>query len=83
LPRLVLLAHRGRGRQDIATDLGAHRKTVTRWLNAYCADGLDGLQRGLVANDLWQDYQGTRLAVLLAKGGRTGHPRSRKRTNRR
>jgi transposase len=42
--QIVLLAHRGRARQDIAADLGVHRKTVTRWLNAYCADGLDGLQ---------------------------------------
>jgi transposase len=42
--QIVLLAHRGRARQDIATDRGVHRKTVTRWLNASCADGLDGLQ---------------------------------------
>ena len=42
--QIVLMAHRGRARQHIATDLGVHRKTVTRWLNAYCADGLDGLQ---------------------------------------
>ena len=42
--QLILMAHRGRARQDIATDLGVHRKTVTRWLNAYGADGLDGLQ---------------------------------------
>lgn len=42
--QLVLMAHRGRARQDIAADLGVHRKTVTRWLNAYCADGLDGLR---------------------------------------
>jgi transposase len=42
--QIVLLAHRGRARQDIAADLGVHRKTVTRWLNTYCADGLDGLQ---------------------------------------
>jgi transposase len=42
--QIVLMAHRGRARQDIATDLGVHRKTVTRWLNAYCADGLDGLR---------------------------------------
>lgn len=41
--QIVLMAHRGRVRQDIATDLGVHRKTVTRWINAYCADGLDGL----------------------------------------
>ena len=42
--QIVLMAQRGRPRQDIATDLGIHRKTVTRWLNAYCDGGLDGLQ---------------------------------------
>ncbi len=42
--QIVLMAHRGRARQDIATDLGVHRKTVTRWINAYSADGLDGLR---------------------------------------
>lgn len=42
--QIVLMAHRGRARQDIAADLSIHRKTVTRWLNAYCANGLDGLQ---------------------------------------
>jgi transposase len=42
--QIVLLAHRGRARQDIAADLSVHRKTVTRWLNAYCANGLNGLQ---------------------------------------
>lgn len=42
--QIVLMAHRGRARQDIAADLGVHRKTVTRWINAYCADGLDGVQ---------------------------------------
>ena len=42
--QIVLMAHRGRARQDIAADLGVHRKTVTRWLNAYCAAGLDGLR---------------------------------------
>jgi transposase len=42
--QIVRLAHRGRARQDIAADLGVHRKTVTRWLNTYCADGLDGLR---------------------------------------
>jgi transposase len=42
--QIVLMAHRGRARQDIATDLGVHRKTVTRWLNAYCDGGLDGLR---------------------------------------
>jgi transposase len=42
--QIVRLAHRGRARQDIAADLGVHRKTVTRWLNAYCDGGLAGLQ---------------------------------------
>lgn len=42
--QIVLMAHRGRARQDIATDVGVHRKTVSRWLNAYCDGGLDGLQ---------------------------------------
>ncbi|MBA3878065.1 MAG: hypothetical protein C0498_14315 [Anaerolinea sp.] len=42
--RIVLMAHRGRPRQDIAADLGIHRKTVTRWLNAYCDGGLDALR---------------------------------------
>jgi transposase len=42
--QIVLLAHRGRARQDIAADLGVHRKTVTRWLNAYGEGGLHGLQ---------------------------------------
>lgn len=42
--QIVLMAHRGRPRQDIATDLGVHRKTVTRWVNAYCDGGLDGLR---------------------------------------
>ena len=41
---IVLMAHRGRTRQDIAADLGVHRKTVTRWVNAYCDAGLDGLR---------------------------------------
>lgn len=42
--QIVLMAHRGRARQDIATDLGIHRRTVTRWTNAYGDDGLDGLR---------------------------------------
>ena len=42
--QIVLLAHRGRARQDIAADLSVHRRTVSRWLNAYCDGGLDGLQ---------------------------------------
>ena len=42
--QIVLMAHRGRARQDIAADLGVHRRTVTRWVNAYCDGGLDGLR---------------------------------------
>ena len=42
--QIVLMAHRGRPRQDIADDLGVHRKTVTRWINAYCEAGIDGLR---------------------------------------
>ena len=42
--QIVLMAHRGRPRQHIAADLGVHRKTVTRWLHAYCAGGLDALR---------------------------------------
>ena len=41
--QIVLMAHRGRPRQDIATDLGIHRIGVTRWLNAYAERGLDAL----------------------------------------
>src|SRR4051794_37158407 len=42
--QIVLMAHRGRPRQDIAADLGVHRRTVSRGLNPYCAAGLDGLR---------------------------------------
>lgn len=42
--QIVLMAHRGRARQDIATDLGVHRRTVTRWINAYCVEGVNGLR---------------------------------------
>jgi transposase len=42
--QIVLMAHRGRSRQDIATDLGIHRRSVTRWLNAYCDGGLEHLK---------------------------------------
>jgi transposase len=41
--QIVLMAHRGRLHQDIAADLAVVPRTVQRWLNAYCADGLDGL----------------------------------------
>jgi transposase len=42
--QIVLMAHRGRARQDIAADLGIHRRSVTRWLNAYCEGGLERLR---------------------------------------
>jgi transposase len=42
--QIVLMAHRGRARQDIAADLGVHRKTVTRWINTYCDAGIEGLR---------------------------------------
>ena len=42
--QIVRMAHRGRARQDIAADLGVHRRTVTRWINAYCDAGIDGLR---------------------------------------
>ncbi len=42
--QIVLLAHKGRPYQDIAADLGVHRRTVTRWVSAYCDGGLDGLR---------------------------------------
>lgn len=41
--QIVLLAHRGRPHKDIANDLRIHRIGVTRWLNAYCERGLEGL----------------------------------------
>jgi transposase len=42
--QIVLMAHRGRVRRDIAADLGVSRRTVTRWVNAYCDNGLEGLR---------------------------------------
>src|SRR5687767_11505886 len=41
--QIVLLAHRGRKHQDIAADLCVNRRSVQRWLNAYCERGLDAL----------------------------------------
>ena len=41
--QIVLLAHKGRKRQDIAADLGIDRRSVQRWLNAYCERGLAAL----------------------------------------
>lgn len=39
----VLMAARGRPRQQIAEDLGVHRVSVHRWLRAYEQGGLQGL----------------------------------------
>jgi transposase len=39
----VLLAHGGRQRQDIAADLRVDRRSVLRWINAFCDRGLAGL----------------------------------------
>jgi transposase len=44
--QIVLLAHKGRRRQDIASDLAINRRSVQRWLNAYCERGLAGLTPG-------------------------------------
>jgi transposase len=41
--QIVLLAHQGRPRQQIADDLAIARRSVTRWLNAYCDGGLQAL----------------------------------------
>jgi transposase len=41
--QIVLLAHKGRKHQDIAADLSINRRSVQRWLNAYCENGLTGL----------------------------------------
>jgi transposase len=41
---IVLMAHRGRKHQDIATDTGTTPRSVQRWLNAYLSDGLRRLQ---------------------------------------
>jgi transposase len=41
--QIVLLAHKGRPRWQIAQDLALHRRSVTRWLNAYYQGGLAAL----------------------------------------
>lgn len=74
--RVLLMPHRGRARQDIAADLGVHRKTVSRWPNAYLADGLDGLRpmkapgRPARFPRRWP----TRYADRRSTGGRRGAP---------
>lgn len=42
--QIVLMAHRGRRRPDIAADAGTSPRSVQRWLNAYLAGGLDALR---------------------------------------
>jgi transposase len=42
--QIVLMAHRGRPRRDIAADLAVSPRTIQRWLNAYRAGGLDSLR---------------------------------------
>jgi transposase len=42
--QILRMAHRGSSRQDIAADLGLNRRSVTRWLNAFCERGLDALR---------------------------------------
>src|SRR5262249_36369325 len=42
--QIVLLAHKGRPRQQIAADLAMHRRTVTRCRNAFCDGGPDALR---------------------------------------
>ena len=41
--QIILLAHKGRKHQDIASDLCVNRRSVQRWLNAYCERGLGAL----------------------------------------
>jgi transposase len=41
--QIILLAQRGRLHQDIAAELCINRRSVQRWLNAYCERGLEGL----------------------------------------
>jgi transposase len=40
----VLMAARGRRRNQIAQDLGVHRATVWQWLRCYRTEGLEGLK---------------------------------------
>ena len=41
--QIVLMAHRGRPRGQIAEDLACSRSSVQRWVNAYLAGGLKAL----------------------------------------
>ena len=42
--QIVLMAHRGRPRGQVACDTGTSRSSVQRWLNAYLERGLDALR---------------------------------------
>jgi len=42
--QIVLMAHRGRRRPEIAADTGTTQRSVQRWLNAYLDGGLDRLR---------------------------------------
>ena len=42
--QVVLMAHRGRPRADLADDLVMTPRTVQRWLNSYLERGRDGLR---------------------------------------
>jgi transposase len=42
--QIVLMAHRGRTRPDIAADTATTQRSVQRWLNAYLDRGLGGLR---------------------------------------
>jgi transposase len=44
--QIVLMAHRGRPRGQIAADVGVATRTVQRWLNAYCEGGAAALVPG-------------------------------------
>ena len=41
---IILMAHRGRPHQEIATDLALSTRSVQRRLNAYLGRGIDGLR---------------------------------------
>ena len=41
--QIILLAHKGRQHQQVAADLAVNRRSVQRWLNAFCERGLVGL----------------------------------------
>jgi transposase len=41
--QIVLMAHRGRPRGQIAADVGVATRTVQRWVNAYCEGGAAAL----------------------------------------